>query len=182
MEKRGILEVMMEDRGALSIREFLKKHRLVADGAMGTYYSTLKRGGNLLSELDNDKDPEIIKTIHKNYIEAGANLIRINTFACYPDVLGVDEAESAKLCRNAVKIAKQAVIEAKNNAELLGKEESPLEVERKEVFIAGISLCELKLGLLCKPFPLLNSSNCRFLFSKSNKILLFPIDSLSPFI
>lgn len=137
MEKRGILEVMMEDRGALSIREFLKKYRLVADGAMGTYYSTLKREGNLLSELDNDKDPEIIKTIHKNYIEAGANLIRINTFACYPDVLGVDEAESAKLCRNAVKIAKQAVIEAKNNAELLGKEESPLEVERKEVFIAG---------------------------------------------
>lgn len=131
MEKRGILEVMMEDRGALSIREFLKKHRLVADGAMGTYYSTLKREGNLLSELDNDKDPEIIKTIHKNYIEAGANLIRINTFACYPDVLGVDEAESAKLCRNAVKIAKQAVIEAKNNADLLGKEESPLEVERK---------------------------------------------------
>lgn len=64
-----------------NIREFLKRNRLVMDGAMGTYYSQKYARRNEPSEIGNFDAPDVIKAIHMEYIRAGANLIRTNTFA-----------------------------------------------------------------------------------------------------
>lgn len=61
----------------------LKKNLILADGAMGTRIMEL--GVNLKetpSELLNIKRPELIEKIHREYREAGANLILSNTFMC----------------------------------------------------------------------------------------------------
>lgn len=61
----------------------LKNGVIIADGAMGTRIMEL--GVNLKetpSELLNIKKPELIEKIHREYIDAGADLILSNTFMC----------------------------------------------------------------------------------------------------
>lgn len=62
------------------LREYLKSNRILADGAFGTYF-TKKYELEILPELANTMHPELVRQIHEEYIEAGARLIRTNTFA-----------------------------------------------------------------------------------------------------
>lgn len=65
----------------MNIQEFLKKNRLVMDGAMGTYYAQKYARRGEPSEIGNFDAPAQIKAIHMEYIRNGATLIRTNTFA-----------------------------------------------------------------------------------------------------
>ncbi len=65
----------------MMIREELKKQRLFYDGAFGTYYND-KYEEQGLSEKALFTNPERVKEVHKEYLRAGANIIRTNTFAC----------------------------------------------------------------------------------------------------
>lgn len=71
---------------SVGLREYLLHNRLICDGAMGTYYS-VKYDKQSIPELDNTACPENIKEIHKEYIQAGARLIRTNTFASNTSIL-----------------------------------------------------------------------------------------------
>lgn len=64
-----------------NIREYLKNNILLTDGAMGTYYSTICNNPQFCCELENLHNSDIIYKIHREYIQAGARLIRTNTFA-----------------------------------------------------------------------------------------------------
>ncbi len=70
------------------IEEQLKKRILVLDGAMGTMIKRAlsKSDNNSIKEKSNDllniTRPEIIEKIHKDYIDAGADIIETNTFNC----------------------------------------------------------------------------------------------------
>ena len=72
-------EEMTEQKG--SIRQYLQANRLITDGAMGTYYTECG-GKEELAEFGNISEPDLIKNIHREYIDSGAKLIRTNTFAC----------------------------------------------------------------------------------------------------
>ena len=63
------------------LKQYLGDNILITDGAMGTYYSHLTGVHTTLSELANIENPQIIKEIHQQYIDAGARLIRTNTFS-----------------------------------------------------------------------------------------------------
>ena len=63
------------------IREYLKEHILITDGAMGTYYDRKKTENGRIAEEANLLEPELITRIHEEYLEQGARLIRTNTFA-----------------------------------------------------------------------------------------------------
>jgi 5-methyltetrahydrofolate--homocysteine methyltransferase len=80
----------------MDIREELKKRILVIDGAMGTMIQRYQlteedfrgeRFANHHSDLKGNNDllnitrPDIIKTIHKEYLDAGADIIETNTFS-----------------------------------------------------------------------------------------------------
>ena len=65
----------------MNIRDYLKEHILLTDGAMGTYFDEKTGGEFLCSEEANLFSPAIIRDIHEEYIEAGAQLIRSNTFS-----------------------------------------------------------------------------------------------------
>ncbi|MDO5145982.1 MAG: bifunctional homocysteine S-methyltransferase/methylenetetrahydrofolate reductase [Eubacteriales bacterium] len=64
----------------MEIREYLKEHVLLTDGAMGTYFDEVAPGNYLCPEEGNFYCPERILKIHKEYIDAGARLLRSNTF------------------------------------------------------------------------------------------------------
>lgn len=109
------------------IREELEKRILVIDGAMGTMIQQYKLEekdyrGKRFADWHNDvkgnndllsiTQPEIIKTIHKEYLKAGADIIETNTFsgttiamADYDMQEFVYELnyESAKIAKEAIK-------------------------------------------------------------------------------
>ncbi|WMJ89407.1 bifunctional homocysteine S-methyltransferase/methylenetetrahydrofolate reductase [Anaerocolumna sp. MB42-C2] len=96
----------------MKIQEYLKQHKLIIDGAMGTYFARLENNENAVSEYANLTDPVKILKIHQSYIEAGAVLIRTNSFAANQQVLNITAAKQAEIITAAYKLAKQAVIES----------------------------------------------------------------------
>ncbi|WP_027128345.1 methionine synthase [Fusobacterium perfoetens] len=105
----------------MDIREDLKKKVLVLDGAMGTAIQNYnltsedflgKKGCN---EILNLTRPDIIKDIHKKYIEAGADILETNSFNCNCISLEKYKIEDKvyELCKKSAELAKE-VIKASN--------------------------------------------------------------------
>lgn len=86
----------------------LKSEILVADGAFGTYYAKKYDTGSL-PELANLQASDRVLAIHKEYIKAGAKIIRTNTFASNTVCLGAGFDEVRNNIKNAVDIAREAV-------------------------------------------------------------------------
>ncbi len=64
----------------MQIREYLKTRKLLTDGAFGTYFQA-KYNEVVLPELANIQAPDFVRQVHEEYVEAGARLLRTNTFA-----------------------------------------------------------------------------------------------------
>lgn len=94
----------------MDIKQYLKVNReILTDGAMGTYYSEKTENENTISELENVKNRKIIREIHEEYIEAGALLIRTNTFSANKRVLNINDMELKNLISFGITAAKEAV-------------------------------------------------------------------------
>lgn len=96
----------------MNLKEYLRNNRIITDGAMGTYFDQFDTGITF-SEEANIKAPEIVKKIHKEYISAGARLIRTNTFAvneCFFE----DINQIKNVIKKACLLARKAVEESVN--------------------------------------------------------------------
>lgn len=91
----------------MDIREYLANNRLITDGAMGTWYDRLTGYKGNLAERANLENPQQIRDIHRAYIEAGAQLIRTNTFAVNSMFFSADEIK--EVLKAAWENASQAV-------------------------------------------------------------------------
>ena len=91
----------------MDIREYLANNRLITDGAMGTWYDRLTGYKGNLAERANLGNPQQIRDSHRAYIEAGAQLIRTNTFAVNSMFFSADEIE--EVLKAAWENASQAV-------------------------------------------------------------------------
>lgn len=105
----GSTEIKIKRKSIMDIREYLRAHRLVTDGAMGTYYAALKKQESLVSEWANINEPGVVAGIHRAYLAAGAVLIRTNTFAAGRQVLGTGIKEQEKIVRAACRIARKEI-------------------------------------------------------------------------
>jgi 5-methyltetrahydrofolate--homocysteine methyltransferase len=121
----------------MNIKNELEKRILIIDGAMGTMIQRYK-----LSEADyrgerfkdwhldvkgnNDllciTQPQIIKAIHKEYLDAGADIIETNTFSSTVIAMADYEMQSLAYELNvaAAKCAKEAVKESGKTAWVAG--------------------------------------------------------------
>lgn len=81
------------------IRERIQQKKILFDGAFGTYYGG-KYDTKQLPELANLEAPERVREIHTEYLEAGAQILRTNTFAansfCMDRSKRTDRGDSAK--------------------------------------------------------------------------------------
>lgn len=82
---------------------------LIFDGGMGTYYNELNKGEYVQCEKANISDRETIIKIHREYIKAGAQAIKTNTFAANKEVLNASEEEVEEIIIEGINIAKEAV-------------------------------------------------------------------------
>lgn len=95
----------------MKLNEYLKNNLLITDGSMGTYYSGILNQPGAISEYANLSSPELIERIHKEYLVAGARLLRTNTFAANRAVLAINTEEQSELIEAACHIVKKAVRE-----------------------------------------------------------------------
>ena len=95
----------------ITIREYLQDNTLITDGAMGTYYAQITGNYDNLPEYENITNPEIIKQIHREYIAAGAKLIKTNTFSANPLALTVSKATLKEIIVAGIHIAKEVAQE-----------------------------------------------------------------------
>ncbi|QAT49623.1 homocysteine methyltransferase [Caproiciproducens sp. NJN-50] len=92
----------------MNLKHDLGRRMVFFDGGMGTLLQANGLGVGELPELWNLQRPELIESIHRRYLEAGADLIKTNTFGANRIKLrdsgrGVEEIISA-----AVRLAKKA--------------------------------------------------------------------------
>ncbi len=91
-----------------ALRHRLTQQKLLFDGAFGTYYAQLFDTREL-PELANTLHPERVLQIHREYIEAGAQLIRTNTFASNTFSLELPWEAIRENLRQGYRLAKEAV-------------------------------------------------------------------------
>lgn len=87
----------------------LKKGFLFFDGAMGTMLLNAGLKSGQLSESYNVEDPDIVYNIHKEYLEAGADIITTNTSGANKLNLKDTPFSVEKIINSAVAIAKKAI-------------------------------------------------------------------------
>jgi len=114
------------------IKDLIKERIVILDGAMGTQLQLIdipeeswifkgeeKEGCN---ELLSITASEIVKTVHKNYLKAGADMIKTNSFGAFPWVL--DEYGMAEETYNLSKASAinvgEAIAEVNPDAYILG--------------------------------------------------------------
>ncbi|MEA4890284.1 MAG: bifunctional homocysteine S-methyltransferase/methylenetetrahydrofolate reductase [Clostridiaceae bacterium] len=61
--------------------DLLKSGLVLADGAMGTYYAQISSGDTAGCEQANITRPDLVRQIHRQYLDAGSRFLRTNTFA-----------------------------------------------------------------------------------------------------
>ena len=69
---------------SIDLKNILKKRVILGDGAMGT--QLYQRGIYINRSFEglNISDPDLVKSVHRDYISAGAELIETNTFGASP--------------------------------------------------------------------------------------------------
>ena len=96
----------------MAIRDILGKQILFFDGGMGTMLQKNGMKGGEIPELININNPDLIKSIHTQYLNAGADIITTNSFGANPLKLN-GEVSAEAVAEAAVKLAKEAVNEFK---------------------------------------------------------------------
>lgn len=131
--------------------ELLKERVLVADGAMGTYLIEKGLSPDECKELQNLKNPDLVFSIHKEYVEAGAEIIETNTFAANSVKLSKFNLENKirEINCEAVRIAREA--------------------GGKDIFVAG---SVGPLGVMLRPYGIFTFNDMVRVFKEQISILV----------
>ena len=99
----------------MKLLDYLKDNIIYLDGGMGTL---LQKQGLLPGELPerwNITHPEIITAIHRDYYDAGSNIVNANTFGA--NILKFDGEELEEIVKSALENAKNARKESSSQQE-----------------------------------------------------------------
>jgi len=86
----------------------LSQGPVLFDGAIGTYVSKITDQSNMDCEMANLNKRELVKDIHKQYLEAGCQAIKTNTFNTNRVLYHGDEAQVRMVIQAGCRIAKEA--------------------------------------------------------------------------
>ena len=120
------------------LKELIENQYLIIDGATGTELQKkeIKKeewiiNGNDIqgcNEILNITAPHIMKEVHTDYLKAGANIIKTNSFGAFPSVLGEYNISdmSYEIAKKSSTIAKESIEEYKKNTN-----------SNRDIFVAG---------------------------------------------
>ena len=94
------------------IRDRLGKELLLFDGGMGTLLQERGLAPGELPETWNIARPEVIREIHRSYIEAGSDIVLTNTFGANALKFHAEGCSLEQTVKTAVKLVKEAAEEA----------------------------------------------------------------------
>ncbi len=124
----------------MDFETMIRSRCLITDGALGTYYGEKYGERSRAPELDNLTEPQRIEMIHREYIRAGADILRTNSFSSNTQTLCPDpdgrmtrEERLDAVYENvsaACRIARSAIDKEKADSEGNGN-------TLREVYIAG---------------------------------------------
>lgn len=89
------------------ISDYLKEKRLLTDGSFGTYYAEKYQTDDSPEQANLDH-PERVLEIHREYVQAGAKLLRTNTFTVNSTHFH-DPAQVRRVIQAAVRLAREAI-------------------------------------------------------------------------
>lgn len=99
----------------MSIKEYLKDNILFLDGGMGTLLQEQGLMPGELPERWNITHPEIVTKIHRDYFDAGSNVVNANTFGA--NILKFSQSELNEIIGAAIRNAKRAAEESTGRQE-----------------------------------------------------------------
>jgi len=99
----------------MNFKNKLNKELLFFDGGMGTLLMEAGMPAGALPELYNLTNSELIKKIHTDYLNSGANIIKTNTFGANPIKFKDPSASYDEVIRAGISIAKSACKEFDNS-------------------------------------------------------------------
>lgn len=88
---------------------FQRDTTVITDGAFGTYCQELTGDYGILPEWGNLSNPGLIQRIHREYLQAGADIIRTNTFSANPVTLKSNMAQTKAVIGAGIRCARTAV-------------------------------------------------------------------------
>lgn len=103
-------KTVIENGDKMNIKEYLQENILFLDGGMGTLLQAHGLKAGELPERWNITHPEIITRIHRDYFDAGSNLVNANTFGANTLKFSVDELDN--IVSAAIKNARDAAAES----------------------------------------------------------------------
>ena len=132
----------------MNVTERWKKELLFFDGAMGTMLQKQGLKAGELPELWNITREEVIVDIHKQYLEAGCNILKANTFGVNPFKTEGTGYTCEELAGQGIKLAKRAIKETGKDAYValdigsLGKLLEPLgDLPFEDAYAAFVPVC-----------------------------------------
>ena len=137
----------------MDLRTYLKDNLIFLDGGMGTL---LQQKGLPMGELPerwNVTKPDVIKEIHKSYLQSGSNIICANTFGA--NLLKFEINKLKEIIFSAIKNAKDAISECDNK-------------ENK-----WVALDVGPLGKMLKPYGDLDFLNAVEIINSKSKVEVF---------
>ncbi len=90
----------------MKITEYLKENRIYLDGGTGTLLQAAGLAVGELPERWNLSHSEVLRTIHKDYYDAGSNVVSANTFGA--NILKFSDSELEDIVREAIGHVKYA--------------------------------------------------------------------------
>ena len=93
----------------MNVTEYLRTRPLLFDGSMGTYFAQKSRQMAVRCELANLSQPELIREIHREYLDAGARALKTNTFGANLPAFQGDEELLRRAVSAACRLAREAM-------------------------------------------------------------------------
>ena len=97
----------------MKITEYIKNNTVILDGGMGTLLQASGLKAGELPEKWNITHPEVVRGIHRGYLDAGSNVISTNTFGANSLKFSADQLDL--IISAAVDNARRAIDESKGD-------------------------------------------------------------------
>ena len=90
----------------MDIRDYLKQHIVLLDGAMGTMLQKQGAEPGEYTEKWNVAQPEKVINVHQSYFDAGSNIVITNTFGAH--ALHFEKSEREEIIEAGIQNAQEA--------------------------------------------------------------------------